>query len=115
MDLLKLLVKLIDDKKGNAIKVIDISAINPLAHYFIICSVFSDTQAVAIADHIERLLLENNYNYHHTEGLHGDRKWVLVDANEVIVHIFVNDEREKYSLDKLWSDQPQIDINEWLN
>lgn len=114
MKLLNVIVKTIDDKKGEYINIIDMSNISSLASYYVICSVNSERQAIAIAHEIEKELLLNKLPYNHTEGKKNDSKWILVDAEEVIVHIFTTNERELYNLDLLWADQPKIDYRKYL-
>lgn len=111
---LELIVKIIDDKKGEEISIIDMSNISSLASYYIICSVNSERQALAIANEIEKELIINKLPYNHTEGKRSDGKWILVDAEETIVHIFTKSEREVYNLDLLWGDQPHINHLKYL-
>ena len=59
-------------------------------------------------------LIENNLPYNHTEGKRGDSKWILVDAEEVIIHIFEKNERNVYNLDLLWGDQPKINYQKYI-
>lgn len=105
---LKLIVNVIDEKKGEDINIIDMSNVASLASYYVICSVNSERQASAIANEIEKELIKNKMPYNHTEGKRSDCKWILVDADEVIIHIFTKSEREIYNLDLLWGDQPHI-------
>ena len=114
MKQLNIIVKTIDDKKGEEINIIDMSNISSLASYYVICSVHSERQALAIANEIEKELIKNNLPFNHTEGKRSDGKWILVDAEETIVHIFTKSERELYNLDLLWADQPNIDYIEYL-
>lgn len=113
MDKLKRIVQLIDEMKGNDVEVIDVGAVNPLCRYFVICDANNTTQTEAIAARIRKDLVANNLGFNHIEGEKGS-KWVLVDAGDVIVHIFYSPERRKYSLDKLWADQPFLDVEELL-
>lgn len=114
MNLLNVIVKTIDDKKAEDINIIDMTNISSLASYYVICSVNSERQASAIAHELEKELLSNNLPYNHTEGKYSNSKWILVDADEVIIHIFTNDEREVYNLDLLWADQPKINYMKYL-
>ena len=114
MNQLELIIKTIDDKKGEDINVIDMSNVASLASYYVICTVNSERQALAIAHELEKELIINNLPYNHTEGKRSDGKWILVDAEEVIIHIFTRNEREIYNLDLLWSDQPKISYINYL-
>ena len=114
MNVIKLLINIIDDKKGENINIIDMHNIASLASYYIICSVNSERQAFAIAHEIEKELITKNLPYNHTEGKRNDSKWILVDADDIIIHIFTKEERELYNLDLLWADQPSIDYKKYL-
>lgn len=114
MNQLKLIVNIIDDKKGEDINIIDMRNVASLSSYYVICSVNSERQATAIAHEIEKELIENNLPYNHTEGKRGDSKWILVDAEEVIIHIFEKNERNVYNLDLLWGDQPKINYQKYI-
>ncbi len=104
MSKLALIVKTIDDLKGNDIQVIDVRNVNPLCDYYVICDANNTTQTYAIANHIEDELEKNNYSINHIEG-RKERTWVLLDADNIVVHIFYSPERAKYRLDELWADQ----------
>jgi len=97
MDKLKHIVKHLDDKKANNIVVLDVSEITPLAQYFIICDASNTTQLRSMADSLEKSLIKSNYGFHHKEGKK-ESGWILVDAQDIIIHIFLPNEREKYSL-----------------
>jgi len=114
MKVINIIVKIIDEKKGENINIIDMRNISSLASYYIICSVNSERQATAIAHEIEKELITKNLPYNHTEGKKSDSKWILVDAEDVIVHIFTKEEREVYNLDLLWADQPNLNYIEYL-
>ena len=114
MEQLSVIVKTIDDKKGENINIIDMRNVSSLASYYVICTVNSERQASAIAHEVEKELITKKLPYNHTEGKYSDSKWILVDAEEVIIHIFTKEEREVYNLDLLWADQPNIDYNQYL-
>ena len=114
MNQLNLIVKTIDDKKGDKINIIDMSNVSSLASYYVICSVNSERQALAIANEIEKELIKNKMPYNHTEGKKSDGKWILVDAEETIIHIFTNEERELYNIDLLWADQPNLNYIDYI-
>ena len=114
LEQLELIVKTIDDKKGENINIIDMRNVASLASYYVICSVNSERQASAIAHTIEKELIQNNLPYNHTEGKRGDSKWILVDAEEVLIHIFETNEREVYNLDLLWGDQPKLNLKDYI-
>jgi len=91
------------EKKGKQIVVIDLQKVSSFADFFVIMSGDSDTQIKALADHIMKKLKEEKIKIYHKEGMHSLR-WVLLDYVDVIVHIFQNETREFYGLERLWGD-----------
>lgn len=114
IELVKTIVKAIDEKKGQAITVLDIHAQTGIADYFVICTGNSAPQTKAIADFIE-VTLENQMDIHvlRREGFQTG-SWILLDYGAVVVQIFKPEEREYYNLEKLWGDSPQIAISDLL-
>lgn len=95
------------DKKGSAISILDMKNTSLMADYFVICSAKNIRQTQSIADNVEEKLKKNGYNVRHVEGYRSGR-WILLDANEVIVHIFTDEDRSFYDLDNLWCDAERI-------
>lgn len=110
--MLEIIVKAINEKKGENITAIDVSASSPICDYFVICSASNEKQLMAIANSIDEELSKNGVEIGKIEGK--GSKWLLVDAKSVVVHIFEKEEREKYNLEKLWSPFPLVDIAEYL-
>ena len=98
-----------DSKKAQDIKVLDLRGISPIADYFIICSGKSVIQVKAIADEIEGKRVESGYVLNHKEGYDSGR-WVLLDFGSVIIHVFHNEDRDFYNLERLWADAEVINI-----
>ncbi|MDR0831357.1 MAG: ribosome silencing factor [Bacillales bacterium] len=115
MEELKVIVKVIDEKKGENINIIDVSSVNPLTVYYVIATVFSTVQAQAISKEISQKLIENKLAFNHIEGKAGISRWILVDAQDIIVHLFVNEEREIFKLDELYQKLPHIAVSDILN
>ena len=59
-----------------------------------------------------KIVAKNNFQIHHIEG-RKDNQWILVDAKDIIIHIFTKEGRRNYNLDKLWSDLPQLDYKDF--
>lgn len=97
------LVQAAESKKAMNVTVLDLRGISPVADYFVICHGNSDTQVYAIADEIRKTADELGLRLRGVEGLDKAR-WVLIDAGDVVVHVFHRDEREYYGLERLWSD-----------
>lgn len=110
--MLELIIKAIYDKKGEDIIAIDVSKSSPICDYFVVCSASNERQMVTIANSIDEELSKNNYDIKKIDGK--GSKWIVVDAKEVVIHIFSKEERENYNLEKLWSPFPQVDISEYL-
>ena len=111
-------VKALDSKKGQDIKCLetgDIAAIEiteqtTLADYFVLCTATSTTQIKALADVCEKALKDAGEPPHHVEG-HRGGTWILLDFSSVVVHIFNEEAREFYDLERLWSDAAPVDLS----
>jgi len=95
----------ISDKKGNAIKIINLKKFdNVIADYFIITDATSNTQVKAISDNVQKRL--RNKTGERPFGVEGEEnaEWILLDYGDIIVHIFQQPVREYYDLEGLWAD-----------
>jgi ribosome-associated protein len=108
----RLVVEAMSDVKAEDIKALDVRSVSSFADVFVIASGRSDRQVRAIADRIAEVLAEAGEP---PLGIEGERegRWVLIDCNDVIAHIFDPDAREHYDLERLWSDAPEIDVSAW--
>ena len=102
--------KALDDKKGQEIKVLETAGLTTLADYFVICTATSTTQIKALADIWEKTLKDAGEPPHHVEG-HRGGTWVLLDFSSVVVHIFMDEARKFYDLERLWGDAKPVDLN----
>lgn len=91
-----------EDKKGMDIQVLDIQEMSGIAEYFVIVSGNSSTQVSAIADEVEDKMAEAGFEPTNKEGRNSMR-WILLDFDDIIVHVFHKDEREYYNIERLWS------------
>ena len=96
-----------DEKKAFDILVLDLRGLTYLADYFVICSAGNTAQVGAIADQIMQVLAMQGVRTTHVEGQAG-ATWVLMDYGDVVVHIFDEQTRIYYSLEKLWHDAPRV-------
>lgn len=78
-----------------------------MADYFVICSARNNKQAQSIADNIEEEMEKHGYDVRHVEG-YREGKWILIDAGEVVAHVFVEQDRSYYDLENLWCDAERI-------
>lgn len=95
--------KAIDDKKGKNILLLGLEGISLLTDYFVICSGNSRVQTQAIADHVEKEMGKEEVFLNRREG-YAEGRWILQDYGVVIVHIFQEEERQFYNLERLWGD-----------
>ena len=103
------LAKALDSKKGLDIKVLETGALTTLADYFVLCTATSTTQVKALADACEKTMKELDEPPHHIEG-HRGGTWVLLDFSSVVVHVFMDEARKFYDLERLWSDAGEVDL-----
>ena len=94
---------ILGEKKAKNIESIDISKISSLADYFIICSGTSSTHIKALSDELEDKMSELGLNCFHKEG-YVSARWILLDYGEIVVHIFHEEDRSFYNLERLWLD-----------
>lgn len=104
----KLAHQALEDKKGEDIKVIDISEISVLADYFIIANGSNANQVNALVDSVEEELSKAGYDVKQREG-YGLGNWVLLDFGDIIVHVFDKENRLFYDLERIWGDGKVID------
>lgn len=102
-----LVCKAIDEKKGKNILQLELANVSLIADYFIICNGNSRAQTQAIADHVEEEMKKAGHYLARREG-YAEGKWVLQDYGSVIVHIFQEEERHFYNLERLWGDAAAI-------
>lgn len=100
-NLAKRIAEILDSKKGRDIQTINIEKKTIIADYFVICSGTSTTQVKGLADEVAFQLKQQGREPARTEG-YDSGSWILLDYLDVVVHVFLESEREFYSLDKLW-------------
>lgn len=107
-------VRLMDENKCEDIHVLDMSGLTYIADYFIIATIMNKPHGEMICDKLDELNFKLTGNdYFRVEGRQeGD--WLLIDAGDVIVHLFQRETREYYNLDALWGDAQTIDISDWI-
>ena len=105
--------KAIDDKKGQDIKVIDIHNVSVIADYFVIASGTNSNQVQAIVDNVEEQLGRAGFEAKQIEG-NRNTSWILMDYGDVIVHVFDEENRLFYDLERIWRDGKVLEMDEFL-
>lgn len=95
------------DKMATDVVVLEVRELIVITDYFVIASGISDRQVRTIADEVERVLSERGTKPIRREG-RADGRWVLLDFVDLVVHVFVDEERRYYELERLWSDAPKV-------
>lgn len=105
----EIIVKAADEKKARDMVVLDMRGVTLIADYFFICHGNSTTQVRAIADNIEEKLKEQGVMPLRREGV-ADAHWILLDYGHCVIHIFTEEDRNFYGLERLWGDAKRIDV-----
>lgn len=105
--------KALDDKKGMNIKLLRITEVSSLADYFLICTGTSNTHVKTLCDHAEYTLEQLGEKLLSREG-HRGNTWELLDYGAIVVHVFTEEAREFYSLERLWADAESVDISKLI-
>ena len=107
-------VSALDSKKARNIKLLRTSEITILADYFVICTAGSTTQLKTLSDEVEKALKSHGETPLRREG-HRSGGWVLIDFGCVVVHLFLQEERDFYTLERLWGDAEDVDISRLIS
>lgn len=109
-ELALLAAKALSDKKGKEIRVLEIAELTTLADYFVLATGSSNTQINALVDNVEKALTEEaGEEPLHREGYRGGT-WVLLDYGCIAIHVFNQEAREFYGLERLWQDGKPVDL-----
>jgi ribosome-associated protein len=103
-ELLELTEKTLSEKLGENITIIDMRQVNPFTDYFVIATAKNIRHAASLAQDMVKAAQQNGYEVRTVEGSEGSA-WILIDLNEVVVHIFTEEARGQYKLESLWGDQ----------
>lgn len=111
--LLRTCCEVLDDKKAIALKVLDVRGKSNLTDFLVIASGNSDPHLRALGSALQRQLKDDHVPI---VGAENDMKsgWVVVDAFDVMIHIFTPQMRELYRLEQLWKDAEEVDISGWI-
>lgn len=107
---LEIAVKALDSKKALKITALKVEDLTILANYFVIASASSTTQVKALADEVEFQLGEKGVKPRSVEG-YQSQTWIILDYYDVMVHVFLEETRDFYQLERLWADGTPVDIS----
>lgn len=102
--------KILSDKIAQDLSVIYVREVTSLADYFVIATGGSSTHVKALADEVEFKLKQEGITPDHIEG-HGTNSWIVMDYNNVVVHVFSEEAREFYDLERLWKDGEKLELD----
>ena len=103
--------KALDSKKGMNIKLLRIDEVSSLADYFLICTGTSNTHVKTLCDYAEYTMVDVLGEPMLGREGHRGNSWELLDYGSVVVHVFTEEAREFYALERLWADAEQVDIS----
>jgi len=105
----KVAVRAADEKKAQGVVVLKLSALTEFTDYFVICAGNSTRQTQAIADAVIEELKRFKTRPLHTEG-YNNAEWILIDYGAFVVHIFTEESRSFYDLERLWRDAEKVEV-----
>lgn len=108
--LLKIIINALKDKKAENIQLINISEISTIADYFVITNGTNRSQIQALADNVQEKLSANAIHPKNIEG-YNNANWILMDYQDILVHIFDKESRTFYDLERMWRDGKIVDIH----
>ena len=111
LELVKKVVEALEDKKAEDITVIDIHGISSIADYFVIANGSNSNQLSAMQDAVDEAMYTNGVHSKQVEG-NSNSTWILMDYQDIIVHLFSKEDRLFYDLERIWKDGKVIDIKE---
>ncbi len=110
-EVIKEVVTFLDDRKAEAIVALDLREHANIADYFIIATGANKPHLKSLYDGLQRLFKDAGFKGFHKEGV-PDSGWMIMDYQGIMVHIFEQELREFYDLEKLWKDAPTVDLGE---
>ena len=110
IDLVKKIVEALEDKKAEDITVLDIGEVSSIADYFIIANGNNANQLTAMEDAVDEAMYTNGVHQKQVAGT-GNSTWILMDYQDIIVHLFSKEDRQFYDLDRIWRDGKVVDVH----
>ena len=101
-ELVTKIYNILDERKAENIKVIDISGVSVMTDYFVIATAGNINHMKALSDYMEKSMHDFNVKLNHAEGRSAN--WILLDYGDIVIHLFDRESRAYYELDRIWSD-----------
>lgn len=111
LELVKKAVAALEDKKAEDITVIDIGGVSTIADYFIIANGSNSNQLAAMQDAVDEAMYTSGVHAKQVEGTNNST-WILMDYQDIIVHLFSKEDRLFYDLERIWKDGKEISLDE---
>jgi ribosome-associated protein len=105
--MVKVIFEALDEHKGRDISILDIGEVSVIADYFVIATADNVRQVEALTDAVEEKMFKAGFDLRKKEGV-AESGWILMDFNDVIVHIFDKEQRLFYDLERIWSDGKKV-------
>ena len=109
LEIVKTAVAALEDKKAEEVTVIDIGEVSSIADYFIIASANNQNQLTAMQDAVDEALYKSGMHVKQIEG-NSKSTWILMDYQDIIVHLFSKEDRLFYDLERIWRDGKVIEV-----
>ena len=104
-------ISALEDKKGEDIKILDIQKLCVICDYFVITHGYNQPQVEAITDNIIDELTKLGISPRRVEG-QKNSGWILLDYGDIVIHVFMNDQRSFYELERIWKDAENVYLDE---
>ncbi len=114
LQMTKIAIRALEERKAGDIRLIDIHGVSVIADYFLIASGANTRQIQALADNVEKELGKAGYEPRQIEG-YASASWILMDYNDIIIHIFSEESRIFYDLERIWRDGVDVNIDTLKN
>lgn len=108
------ILRSLDKHLAKDIVAVDVREISAITDYFVFATGGSTTQVKALCDYVEKDMREMDVQPKRIEGYNNAARWILMDYGEVILHIFLQEAREFYDLERLWKDGCAVDITDFM-
>lgn len=109
LDLVKKIKAALEDKKAEDITVIDIHEVSSIADYFVIANGTNANQLIAMQDAVDEAMYTNGVHAKQVEG-NNNSTWILMDYQDIIVHLFSKEDRLFYDLERIWKDGKLVEL-----